>query len=112
MITPASLCRPLPVGSHTPQGHSRQGRHNDEVGIIVRCEARDADALGRVVEPSASERAVAQHRAGHDVEARIPALVSYLGHVNPASTYWYLSASPELMELAADRLDKQFGGRP
>ena len=52
------------------------------------------------------------HRAGHDVQARIPALVSYLGHVNPASTYWYLSASPELMELAAGRLDERFGGRP
>ena len=52
------------------------------------------------------------HRAGHDVQARIPALVSYLGHVNPASTYWYLSASPELMELAAGRLDARFGGRP
>ena len=52
------------------------------------------------------------HRAGHDVQARIPALVSYLGHANPASTYWYLSASPELMELAAGRLDERSGGRP
>ncbi|EPR75459.1 phage integrase family protein [Leifsonia rubra CMS 76R] len=51
------------------------------------------------------------HRAGHDIEARIPALVSYLGHVSPASTYWYLSASPELMELAAERLDEHFGQR-
>ena len=41
------------------------------------------------------------HHAGHDIEARIPALVSCLGHVSPASTYWYLSASPELMEWAA-----------
>ena len=51
------------------------------------------------------------HRAGHDIEARIPALVSYLGHVDPSSTYWYLSASPELMGLAAARLDERFGGR-
>jgi len=51
------------------------------------------------------------HRAGHDIETRIPALVSYLGHVSPASTYWYLSASPELMELAAGRLEEHFGGR-
>lgn len=50
------------------------------------------------------------HRAGHDIEARIPALATYLGHVNPASTYWYLSASPELMELAAARLADRFGG--
>ena len=54
---------------------------------------------------------ISWHRAGHDIEARIPALVSYLGHVNPASTYWYLSASPELMGLAADRLGEHFGER-
>ena len=50
------------------------------------------------------------HRAGHDIEARIPALATYLGHVNPASTYWYLSASPELMGLAATRLGERFAG--
>jgi hypothetical protein len=27
----------------------------------------------------------------------------------PAGTYWYLSASPELMELAAERLHERFG---
>jgi len=49
------------------------------------------------------------HRAGLDVEARMPVLSNYLGHVNPAGTYWYLSAAPELMELAAARLDDRFG---
>ncbi len=33
------------------------------------------------------------------------ALSNYLGHANPSGTYWYLSAAPELMELAAARLD-------
>jgi hypothetical protein len=33
----------------------------------------------------------------------IAALATYLGHVNPLNTYWYLSASPELMNLVADR---------
>lgn len=51
------------------------------------------------------------HRAGQDIETRIPTLVSFLGHVNPASTYWYLSASPELMGLAAGRLELRFGSR-
>jgi len=45
------------------------------------------------------------HRAGVDVGARMAVLSTYLGHVNPAGTYWYLSASPELMELVAARLD-------
>ena len=33
----------------------------------------------------------------------MPALSGYLGHVNPAGTYWYISAVPELMQLAAER---------
>jgi integrase len=49
-------------------------------------------------------------RSGADVGARMAALSTYLGHVNPAGTYWYLSAAPELMELAAARLDRRFGG--
>jgi integrase/recombinase XerD len=44
------------------------------------------------------------HRDGADVHARMPVLSAYLGHVNPAGTYWYLTAVPELMELAAARL--------
>jgi integrase len=44
------------------------------------------------------------HRAGADVHARMPVLSAYLGHVSPAGTYWYLTAVPELMELAAARL--------
>lgn len=52
------------------------------------------------------------HRAGIDVAARMATLSAYLGHVNPAGTYWYLSAAPELMELAAKRLDAGTGGRP
>jgi integrase/recombinase XerD len=33
-------------------------------------------------------------------------LSTYLGHVNPGSTYWYLQAAPELLELAANRLER------
>lgn len=43
-------------------------------------------------------------RNGEDVHAKMPALSAYLGHVSPAGTYWYLTAVPELMELAAARL--------
>lgn len=45
------------------------------------------------------------YRAGDNVEARLPSLSTYLGHTKPASTYWYLSAVPELMALAAERLN-------
>jgi integrase/recombinase XerD len=47
---------------------------------------------------------------GGDVQARLPLLSTWLGHVDPASTYWYLHAVPELLTLAADRLDFAAGG--
>ena len=46
------------------------------------------------------------YRAGVDVEQRLPWLSTYLGHVNPTTTYWYLTATPELLALAADRLER------
>jgi len=45
------------------------------------------------------------YREGQDVERSLTALATYLGHVNVASTYWYLSAAPELLLLASKRLD-------
>jgi integrase/recombinase XerD len=51
------------------------------------------------------------YRDGDDVAARMPLLSTYLGHVDPAATYWYLSAAPELLALAAERLEQAAGGR-
>ena len=45
------------------------------------------------------------YRSGADVRARLPWLSTYLGHRDPRSTYWYLSALPELLSLAAERLE-------
>jgi hypothetical protein len=53
---------------------------------------------------------VSCYRSGIDVEARMVALSTYLGHVNPSDTYWYLSASPELVELVAGRQDDRPAG--
>ena len=50
-------------------------------------------------------------RSGLSVDEHIATLSTYLGHVSPADTYWYLSASPELMGLAAQRLHTRYGGR-
>lgn len=44
-------------------------------------------------------------RDGADVQARMPLRSTYLGHVHPSNTYWYLSAAPELLNLVAARLD-------
>ncbi|MBO3753227.1 hypothetical protein J5X84_44990, partial [Streptosporangiaceae bacterium NEAU-GS5] len=45
------------------------------------------------------------YAAGADVAHLLPALSTYLGHISPATTYWYLHACPELMTEAAKRLE-------
>lgn len=52
------------------------------------------------------------YQAGSDVKVRLSLLSTYLGHVDPGATYWYLSAAPELLALAGQRLDDHLGGRP
>lgn len=52
------------------------------------------------------------YRARADVEAQLPLLSTYLGHVSPSSTYWYLTATPELVGLAARRLERVMGRLP
>jgi len=47
--------------------------------------------------------------AGVDVDAKLPLLSTYLGHVKPKDTYWYLTGSPELFALVADRLQNALG---
>ena len=49
-------------------------------------------------------------RSAVNIDEHITSLSTYLGHVSPADTYWYLSASPELMALAAERVADRFGG--
>jgi integrase len=46
------------------------------------------------------------HHAGENVDRRMPQLSTFLGHVDPASTYWYLEAVPELMALISRRLER------
>jgi integrase len=49
------------------------------------------------------------YRDGSDTQQRLTLLSTYLGHVNPAATYWYLSAAPELLAKAAERLEHPHG---
>jgi len=46
------------------------------------------------------------HQAGLDVEAMLPRLSTVMGHRDPRHTYWYLSGTPELFALAADRMER------
>jgi len=50
------------------------------------------------------------YRDDGDPGARLALLSTYLGHVDPGKTYWYLSAAPELLQLAGARLERHLGG--
>jgi integrase/recombinase XerD len=52
------------------------------------------------------------YRAGADVERRLPWLSTYLGHVSPSATYWYLRATPELLAAAATRAERAWKVQP
>jgi integrase/recombinase XerD len=52
------------------------------------------------------------YRTRVDVEAHLPLLSTYMGHARPENTYWYLSAIPELLSLAAQRREQASGRRP
>ncbi len=49
------------------------------------------------------------YESDSDVQARLGLLCTYMAHVYPSSTYWYLSAAPELLALAGQRLERYLG---
>jgi len=46
------------------------------------------------------------YEAGEDIDRRMPLLSTFLGHTDPASTYWYLQAVPELLAVLSSRLER------
>jgi len=79
-------------------------------------ESRDLDArrvgglLSRTTPARASEPLAARPLCGVEIQPRLPLLSTYLGHVHPKDTYWYLQAAPELLQIAAERLERSQGG--
>jgi integrase/recombinase XerD len=79
-----------------------------QVGIVARnerCRPRIHDLRHRF----AVTTLIHWYRDGYNVDAELPKLSTYLGHASPSSTYWYLTATPELMGLAAQRLEAARG---
>ena len=74
-------------------GSARQNRYTNPVNTAS-ADRRHSFAVSTLI---------SWYRSGADVEARLPALSTWLGHVDPQATYWYLQASPELLALAARR---------
>lgn len=51
------------------------------------------------------------YKEDRNIDSLIPILSTYLGHALPSYTYWYLTGTPELLSLAALRLEKYHGGK-
>jgi integrase/recombinase XerD len=49
------------------------------------------------------------YRQGMDVQAKLPFLAAYMGHVSPLSTYYYLHFVEPLRTLASRRFAKHYG---
>lgn len=49
------------------------------------------------------------YRRGLSVNDLLPTLSIYMGHVQPANTYWYLTATPELLNAAGEYFQKFAG---
>jgi len=60
----------------------------------------------------AVETLLGWYRSGEDAQRLLPVLSTYLGHVHVSDTYWYLSAHPQLMRLAVDRMERRWEARP
>jgi len=72
----------------TAQGRTRQPRiHDLRHTFVVR-------------------RLLRWHQEGADVDRRILALTTYLGHARVADTYWYCTAVPELLASTGQRFER------
>jgi integrase len=54
----------------------------------------------------ACRRLLQWYRDGVDLDQRVAALSTYLGHAKVSDTYWYLTGVPELMAIAATRFER------
>jgi len=52
------------------------------------------------------------YRHGVDVERHLPQLSAYLGHAHVTDTYWYLTATPELLHYVMQRVQRSREQRP
>ncbi len=91
----------------------RVGRHelNQTFTALIRDVGLDGEGARARPRPYDLRHAFAVHTlldwyaAGEDVDRQMPLLSTFLGHSDPASTYWYLQAVPELLAVISSRLE-------
>jgi len=97
-----TLCRPL---IYNPLRYSFR-QLLKQVGITPSARQR-RPTLHSFRHTFAVKRLTLWQRDGIDIRQQLPRLSVYLGHYGPESTYWYLSATPELLQDAGALFDPE-----
>lgn len=109
-------------GAHFFVGEYGRALHKQRVELVFITSVRRAGLRGPAGTPGprihdlrhtyAVNTLLRWYEAGDDVDRMLPILSTYLGHTHTRDTYWYLSAYPELMRHAADRLERRWEAAP
>lgn len=110
---------PLPAGARSAFFASRTGsaitlsklervfvRLREHAGVQSPPGARWQPRLHDMRHAFAVHRLIAWYREGADVQACLPLLSTYLGHVNLSGTQAYLTMTPELLAQASKRFER------
>jgi integrase len=68
--------------------------------------AHDAPRIHDLRHTFAVRRVLLWHEQGTDIDQAMLALSTYMGHAKISHTYWYLTAVPELMAVAAGKFEQ------
>ena len=109
----ASPQTPLFIGSRGQRLGQPLGDHQvrlifDQLRRQLGWVGRGAHGMPRVHDmrhSMAARRLLLWHQQGVDLDQRMLALSTYLGHAKVSSTYWYVTAVPELMAIVGQRFE-------
>lgn len=93
-------------GTTVPDSNAHGAFHQmtQHAGLPVRAGARPRPHDLR--HTFATQTMIEAYRSGAEPARTLTLLSAWLGHSNPADTYWYLQAAPEVAAIAAQRLDE------
>jgi site-specific recombinase XerD len=81
-------------------------------GLLQKCDIphnkRSGPRIHDIRHTFAVHRLLAWYRQGYDVNARLPALATYMGHVDISSTHIYLQPTAELLEQVNQRFHNYY----
>ena len=106
-------CHPMPPFFTSVHGEELRSRQVHRVFVQLREQlgwtnrgAHHAPRIHDLRHTFAVQRMTRWYEQGTDIDQAMLSLSTYLGHVKISSTYWYLTAVPELMALAAERFER------